>query len=93
MTPLENADLEFLFNKTFIPIRKSLVVGESLRDSEGRRWRLDAVEPDEDNKDTMLYLLHHGEYYALIGVKPLPDGNIEVRYEIRLQGEEHVGEK
>lgn len=93
MTPLDKADLEVLFNKTFIPIRNSLVVGESLKDSEGRRWRFDAVEPDEEHKETMLYLLHHGEYYALIAVTPLADENIEVRYEIRLQGVEHVGDK
>lgn len=93
MIALEKAELDELFNKTFIPVRSSLVVGESFRDTEGRRWRVMAIEPDEEKKDTTLYLLHHGEYYALIAVTPLADGNIEVRYEIRLQGAEHVGDE
>lgn len=93
MKALHDVDLEVLFNKTFIPIRNSLVIGESMKDSEGRRWRMVAKEPDEEHPETMLYLMHHGEYYALIAVTPLADDNIEVRYETRLEGAEHVGDK
>lgn len=93
MKALHGVDIEVLFNKTFIPVRSSLVIGESIKDTEGRRWRLVAKDPDEQHKETMLYLLHHGEYYALIAVTPLSEDNIEVRYEIRLEGEEHVGDK
>lgn len=92
MTPLDKADLEVLFNKQFVPIRDNLVVGESMKDAEGRKWRLHAREENE-TADVVIYLLQHGEYYALITVKPIADGNLEIIYQIRMEGAEHDGSK
>lgn len=90
VTPLEKMDLEKLFNKHFVPIRDSLVIGEAMKDSEGRKWRLQARE-ENDTADAVIYLFQHGEYYALITVKPLADGKLEILYQIRMEGAEHDG--
>lgn len=90
VTPLEKVDLETLFNKTFIPIRHNLDLGEAMRDAEGRRWILDARE-EVVEENGVVYMFRHGEYYAFITVVERPDEKLEVQYEIRLKGAEDVG--
>lgn len=90
VTPLEKVDLSHLFDKTFIPIRHELDIGEAMRDTEGRRWVLDAREENIE-ANAVIYLFRHGEYYALITVMVRPDEKLEVNYEIRLKGAENVG--
>lgn len=90
VTPLEMMDLEKLFNKNFVPIRDALVIGESMKDAEGRKWRLEAREEIEGD-NSVTYLFQHGEYYALMVVKPLADDKLEINYQIRVEGAEHDG--